>query len=93
MQFMKIADDEKKICLVNEFDSVLWTAGIPKLADWRRLSGGTQSDVALESGIFRWVNGGDDSEVVVVFSPYGGLDFNLTYSVLTGELLRIHEAR
>jgi len=93
MQRLNISDDGRQICLVDECNRVLWAAGVPPLADWRRLCGGMQSDASLERGVYRWVNGADNFKIVVVFSPYGGLDFNLTYSISSGELLDIQEAR
>ena len=93
MSKLFISDDGTVIKWVNEVTGAEWAAGAPTLAEWQRLWRGNQTADSLARGIFRWVDGIDEKEVIVVFSPYGGLDFNLTYSAADGELTRITEAR
>jgi hypothetical protein len=90
---LDISPDGKTISLVGQDGRVQWTKNSPSLADWQRLIGSNLSEESLKKGGFLWVNGLDENEVTVVFQPYKGLDFNLTYSVLSGDLLKINEAR
>lgn len=93
MSRLLVSEDGMAIKWQSEVTTEEWTARAPSLSDWQRLWRGNQTADSLAHGVFRWVNGCDAKEVVVVFSPLGGLDFNLTYSVATGELLKIAEAR
>jgi hypothetical protein len=87
-----IADDGKSISCI-EGARTVWTAVSPSLEEWRALGHGSYTEEALRSGVFRWVSAVNDREVVVVFSPRGGLDFNLTYARPMGNLIKIFEAR
>lgn len=90
---LNISLDGKTISLVSQEGHIQWTRISPSLADWQRFIGSNFAAESLAKGSFLWVNGLDENEVTVVFQPYKGLDFNLTYSVLFGDLLRINEAR
>jgi len=88
-----ISDDGKAITCKGGDGIAKWTMGNPSYEDWQRLGHGIYTEDALRQGIFRWVNGITENDVTVVFSPYGGLDFNLTYSVPSAKLIKITEAR
>jgi hypothetical protein len=47
----------------------------------------------MEAGIFQYVGDEIDGMIIAVFAPGRSLDFNLTYSADTGNLIRINEAR
>ncbi|CAE6856725.1 hypothetical protein R69658_07424 [Paraburkholderia aspalathi] len=93
MGTLNIADDGASINWVDTLLGRQWTARAPSVPEWQRLWHGNQTDESLAKGRFLWVNGFNDREVIVVFAPFKGLDFNLTFSVLSGELLKIEEAR
>lgn len=93
MSHLEISSDGKRIAWVGEGGSTKWAAAVPTLAEWKQLTSFDRTQESLEGGVFAWVNGMVDDEVAVVFSPRGGLDFNLFYSISSGRLLRIAEAR
>ena len=88
-----IADDGALINWIDALSGRHGAARAPSVSEWKRLWHGNQTEESLAGGRFMWVNGMNDHEVIVVFTPYKGLDFNLTFSVLSGELLKIEEAR
>ncbi|SDI70665.1 hypothetical protein SAMN04487926_12259 [Paraburkholderia steynii] len=90
---LNIADDGTSISWFDAVSGRGWTARTPSLSEWQIHFHGNQTEESLARGQFMWVNGLSDEEVTVVFSPYRGLDFNLIYSILSGKLLKIEEAR
>ncbi|REE19957.1 hypothetical protein B0G71_3077 [Paraburkholderia sp. BL27I4N3] len=93
MSTLNIADDGASINWVDALSGREWTARAPSVPEWQRLWHRDQTEESLVSGRFLWVNGLNDNELIVVFAPFKGLDFNLTFSVLSGQLLKIEEAR
>ncbi|MWL91003.1 hypothetical protein [Cupriavidus sp. SW-Y-13] len=90
---LDILCDGKLIYYSDAESNVKWKNVAPTVEKWESLGGSSQDIKSLAEGIFLWLNGMSNEEVTVVFCPYKGLDFNLVYSTLTGELIRIHEAR
>ncbi|MHA6848777.1 hypothetical protein [Ralstonia syzygii] len=93
MSHLEISSDGKRIAWVSGAGSPEWAATAPTPAEWKQLTSFDRTQEFLEGGVYAWVNGIVDDEVAVVFSPRGGLDFNLFYSISSGCLLRITEAR
>jgi hypothetical protein len=93
MSHLEISDDGKRITWVGQDGKSEWGAIPPTPAEWKKLTLLDRTRESLEEGVFAWVNGIVDDEVTVVFSPRGGLDFNMCYSISSGNLLRISEAR
>ncbi|SIT41613.1 hypothetical protein BN2476_300089 [Paraburkholderia piptadeniae] len=48
---------------------------------------------SLAGGRFMWVSVENEDNVIVVFSTDKGLDFNLTYSIKSGTLMKVSGAR
>ena len=88
----EISLDGKTLICRSPNGEVSWSNGTPSLLDWRRLTK-RRVDGDVAAGIFRYVERRVAGFIVAVFTPYRGLDFNLTYAVDTGELIRIDEAR
>ncbi|SDY89865.1 hypothetical protein SAMN04515617_12821 [Collimonas sp. OK242] len=88
-----ISNDGKTITYKGGDGIAKWIVGIPSLGDWQRLGRGVYKEEALKQGIFRWLSGITENDVTVVFSPHGGLDFNLSYSVKNAKLIKIFETR
>ena len=93
MSHLEVSSDGKRIAWVGEAGSTQWEAAAPTVAEWKQLTSFDRTQKSLEGGVYAWVNGIVDDEVAVVFTPLGGLDFNLIYSIPSGRLLRITEAR
>lgn len=93
MSHLEVSDNGKRIAWMGEGGSPLWTATAPTPAEWKQLTSFDRTYESLQGGVYAWVNGMADDEVAVVFSPLGGLDFNLFYSISSGHLLRVAEAR
>jgi hypothetical protein len=85
------ANRRKLICRSGD-GRVNWWRGAPSYEEWQRLKPG-KIDCKIELGTFLYVATDSYNTVTAVFTPYGGLDFNLVYSVDNGELLEIREAR
>ncbi|WP_137926624.1 hypothetical protein [Cupriavidus sp. 2SB] len=92
-QNLEISCDGKSICYSDKENNLIWRNTAPSLEKWKSLNRSSQPIESLEKGVYLWLNGISAEEVIVVFRPYKGLDFNLVYSALTGELVGIHEAR
>lgn len=90
---LNIAKDGRSISWVGSAFGQRWIAYAPSLSEWKQLWQGNQTEEQLAKGVFMWVNGENQKEVTVVFSPYKNLDFNLIYSIESGALLKIEEAR
>jgi hypothetical protein len=90
---LNIAKDGQSISWEEAGFGQRWTAYPPSLSEWQQLWQGNQRAEALAKGVFMWINGEGPKEVMIVFSSYKGLDFNLTYSIESGKLLKIEEAR
>jgi hypothetical protein len=90
---LSIAKDGRWISWEGDAFGQRWTAYPPSLSEWQQFRHGNQTAEALAKGVFMWTNGRDSWEVTVTFSPYKGLDFNLTYSIESGKLLKIEQAR
>lgn len=87
-----ISEDGKSVICISEDGSMRWKRGAPSLSEWQRLAK-RKSDVDVENGRFQYVDNGSCDQIVAVFTPYCGLDFNLTYAAFSGELMKIDEAR
>lgn len=88
----EISLDGKTLICRSQNGDVRWSKGAPSLFEWRRLTK-RRIDGDVAAGIFRYVERGVAGFIVAVFTPSRGLDFNLTYALDTGELIRINEAR
>lgn len=93
MSHLEISGDGKRIAWVGQGGSPEWEAAAPTPTEWKQLTTFDRTLESLEGGVYAWVNGIIGDEVAVVFSPRGGLDFNLFYSIASGRLLGITEAR
>lgn len=93
MANLEISGDGKRIAWVRQGGICEWEAIAPTPEEWRKLTLFDRTKESIEGGVYAWVNGVIGDEVAVVFSPKGGLDFNLFYSISSGNLLRISEAR
>jgi len=93
VSYLEVSSNGKRIAWVGEGGSPQWLATAPTPAEWKQLTSFDRTQESLEGGVYAWVNGVVDDEVAIVFSPQGGLDFNLFYSISSGRLLRIAEAR
>lgn len=88
-----ISGDGTMISCVDQGAGTEWVRCVPTPTEWQSFWRGNQTADSLARGIFRWISEISDDEVIVVFSPYGGLDFNLTYRITDGRLINITEAR
>lgn len=93
MSYLEVSSNGKRIAWVREDGSPQWLATAPTPAEWKQLTSFDRTQESLEGGVYMWVNGVVGDEVAIVFCPQGGLDFNLVYSISSGRLLRITEAR
>jgi hypothetical protein len=93
MGTLHIADNGASIDWVDAQSGRQWTARAPSVSEWQRLYHGAQTEESRTRGRFMSVNRLNDEAVTVVFAQYKGLDFNLTFSVASGDLLKIEEAR
>jgi hypothetical protein len=84
-------DGERLICMTSE-GKIRWSKGAPSSYDWQRLVN-VKVEQNLARGKFQYAGAAKDGTIIAVFTPFGGLDFNLIYSIDTGELIKIHEAR
>jgi hypothetical protein len=89
----EIAAGGKEIIYCSSDGQVRWRRGSPTAEEWQRLALYPQTDINLVSGRFQYVQHEGYGEIIAVFTPSRGLDFNLTYDVNSGELKKIHEAR
>jgi hypothetical protein len=88
----QVSDDGKCVICRSANGHVRWSRSAPSSHDWLRLAKHPVS-VDLEAGRFQYVGDEIDGMIIAVFTPGRSLDFNLTYSADTGDLIRIHEAR
>lgn len=88
----KISDDGKSVTCYSANGRLMWTRYAPSYADWQRLAKRPVA-VDLAAGVFRYVGDELEGVIIAVFTPGRGLDFNLTYTAETGDLIRINEAR
>jgi hypothetical protein len=88
----EISGDGKSLICRSANGRVRWTRSAPSTLDWHRLANRPVS-VDLEAGIFQYVGDEIHGVLIAVFTPGRSLDFNLTYTVDTGDLVRINEAR
>lgn len=77
---MEISADSRYLICRSADARVKWTRGAPSSAEWHRLRK-RSIDSDVEAGRFKYVTSKISEVIVVVFSPYRGLDFNLTYTV------------
>lgn len=87
-----ITEDGKGVICISRDGRVRWQKGVPLLSEWQRLIK-REFAVDLENGQFQYADNESHGEIVAVFTPYGSLDFNLTYDALSGDLLKIDESR
>jgi hypothetical protein len=85
------ADRSKLICRSGD-GGIKWSRAAPSYEEWQRLKPG-KIDCRVELGTFLYTARDSSNIIAAVFTPYGGLDFNLVYSADNGELLEIREAR
>jgi hypothetical protein len=88
----EISDDGRYLICRSVDGRVKWMRGAPSNAEWHRLRK-RSIDSDVEAGRFKYVESHISEVIVAVFTPYRGLDFNLTYTVDAGELIKISEAR
>lgn len=88
----ELSCDGKSIICRSANGRVRWSRNAPSYPDWQRLAKRPVS-VDLEAGIFQYVGDENEGVIIAVFTPGRSLDFNLTYSAATGELIKINEAR
>jgi hypothetical protein len=88
----EIADEGRYLICRSVDGRVKWTRGAPSNTEWHRLRK-RSIDSDVEAGRFKYVESQISEVIVAVFTPYRGLDFNLTYTVDAGELIKISEAR
>jgi hypothetical protein len=89
---VEISMDGKQVIFKNYRNEIRWVRTVPSFEDWKKFAG-NDIEQNLAKGIFQYAGIDPNGEVIAVFTPFGGLDFNLTFSSQTGQLLRIHEAR
>jgi hypothetical protein len=87
-----ISEDGKSVICISDDGSIRWARGAPLLSEWQLLAK-RRATVDVENGRFQYVDDETCGQVVAVFTPYCGLDFNLTYAATTGDLMKIEEAR
>ena len=88
----KISDDGKILICISKDQNVRWKRKGPSIYEWQRLSK-KHASVDVENGRFQYAGNESHGKIVAVFTPWCGLDFNLTYLADSGELLSIDEAR
>lgn len=88
----EILDDGRCLICRTADGRVKWTRRAPSIAEWHRLTK-RSIDSDVEAGRFKYVESQISEVIVAIFTPYRGLDFNLTYTVDAGELIKISEAR
>ena len=82
-----------EVVVRNRDHSVRWRKKAPSQSEWSALWAPLDLPDRLARGEYRYVQSQTDDELVVVFTPYGGLDWNIWFDVKTGSILRIAEAR
>jgi hypothetical protein len=88
----EVSADGKYLTCRSANGCVRWTKGAPSSHDWFRLAKRPVS-VDLEGGRFQYTSDEIEGVIIAVFTPGRSLDFNFTYAVDTGDLIKIHEAR
>lgn len=86
--------DKQAIQCVNAEGGGVWRNSTPCISDWNAFLGATSAKQEdLSRGLFHYQNGATDDHFIVVFQPFGGLDWNIYYNKKTGQIERITEAR
>lgn len=89
---VEISPDGKCVMLKNQDNEIRWIRTSPSSDNWKKIAG-NEVEHNVADGIFQYAGIDGNGEVIAVFTPFGGLDFTLTFAPETGELLKIHEAR
>ena len=90
-----VENDAKAVQCVNDEGVCVWRVTTPQIADWNAhcVGGQVLTQESLSRGCFEYENGMTQTHFVMVFRPYGGLDWNIYYDKKTGHIDRITEAR
>ncbi|RCS56442.1 hypothetical protein DU000_12440 [Parvibium lacunae] len=74
----------QSVKVTNNNGALLWERSTPTLAEWGEVWMPSDIEDRLKKGQYQYVNGETSDTITVVFTPYGGLDFNITFNKING---------
>lgn len=86
-------EDISYVTVFNRDRTVLWKKGPPTDMSWQDIW--LVHDVLdrVRHGSYQYVNGMQENRIFIVFTPFGGFDFNSIFDIHTGEQLGYSASR